>query len=125
MLIALVWAALRRRPFSVLCTLLLVIAWASLLGVPTPAAVLGWVLATLLLLELSLVLEPFLLERIGCRQPIPSELERIAAATQRFTLTVRIADDPSPWVGGALRTVVVSRGGLHLLTEAGLYGLLG
>jgi len=125
MLIALAWAALRRRPFSVLCTIVLGIAWASLLRVPAPAALLAWVLTSLLALEVWLVLEPTILERQGCRTPTPRELERFAEWMRRSKISVRILDDPAPWVGGGFRTVVVTSGALEQLSDSGLYGLLG
>jgi hypothetical protein len=124
MLIARLWAALRRRPFSVLWTLLLTITWASLLRVPASAAVLAWVLASLFVLEVWLVFEPTILEQLGCRTLAPREQQRILDWTRRFNISVRMFNDPAPWVGGALRTVVISRGAFELLEDRCLYGLL-
>jgi hypothetical protein len=125
MLLVLAWAALRRRPFSVLCTLLLGVAWASLLRVPVPAVLLGWIVLSLLTLEVLLVFEPAILELAGCRALTRGEHDRLAAWMHRCNVTVRVADDPAAWVGGALRTVVISRGALDMIDDRGLYGLLG
>jgi hypothetical protein len=124
MLTALAWAALRRRPFSVLITLILVVISASLLRIPVAAALLVWILASLLALEVWLVLERFVLERQGCRELSEEEHARIAAWLQRANITVRVADDPHPWVGNGFRSVVVSEGALELLEDRGLLGLL-
>ncbi len=125
MVIALVWAALRRRPFSVICTLVLGLLWASLLGVSAPAAVLVWAFASLLLLEVWLVGEPFILERLGCRILSSPELERLGVTLSRFRIAALAHDDPGAWVVGGLRTVVISRGALEMLSDRALQGMIG
>ncbi|HET6317429.1 MAG TPA: hypothetical protein VFG86_13290, partial [Chloroflexota bacterium] len=125
MLIALTWAALRRRPFSLICTILLGITWSAFLRVPAPAAMCVWVLTSLFVLELWLVFEPFILERLGCRSLAPREQDRLTELMRHFNISVRIANDSSSlWVGGALRTVVVSRGAFEQLDDAALHGLV-
>jgi hypothetical protein len=124
MLIGLLWAALRRRPFSVLSTALLGVIWAALLRVPAPAAVLAWALVSLLLLEVWIGLESVLLERMGCLRPAPRDEERIAKLACRFDVSVRVQDDVAPWVASAPRTVVVSRGALEQFDDVQLSGLV-
>jgi hypothetical protein len=124
MLMSIVWAALRRRPFSFVCTLMLGIVWAALSGVTVPVALLVWVLASLGTIELALVLEPRLLERAGCRVLLPEEQARLDPIINRLQVGVRIVDDHRPWLGNGLRTVVISRGALDLLPDRALLGLL-
>jgi hypothetical protein len=124
MLVAIAWAALRRRPFSVFVTLFLLIASAALLRVPVPIALLTWVLGSLLVLEGVLILEPFILERLGCRRPAGLEADRVGLTIRRHRLQVRIANDHAVWAGGALRTVVVSRGALESLEDGYLAAFL-
>lgn len=124
MLVAIAWAALRRRPFSVFVTLFLLITSAALLRVPVPIALLTWVLGSLLILEVLLILEPFILELLGCPRPTGLEAERLASTLRRHELAVRIANDRATWVVGALRTVVVSRGALDALEDGYLAAFL-
>ena len=124
MLVSMIWAALRRRPFSVLYTFVLVVIYAALLRVPVIPTVLLWGMTSLLVLGLGLLVEPFVLDRLGCHIPTRGEQERLDSSIRRFNIAVRVANDPSPWVGSGLRTVVVSRGALELLEDRGLVGLL-
>jgi hypothetical protein len=119
-----VWAALRRRPFSVLYTFVLVVIYAALLRVPVIPSVLLWGMTSVLVLGLGLLVEPFVLDQLGCHTPTRGEQERLDASIRRFNIAVRVADDPVPWVGSGLRTIVVSRGVLELLEDRGLVGLL-
>jgi hypothetical protein len=125
MLVSTIWAALRRRPFSVLYTLFLVIVYAALLRVPIALSVLLWGVGSLLVLGVWLLVEPFALDRLGCHIPTRGEQARLDSSIRRFNIAVRVADDPAPWVGSGLRTVVVSQGALDLLEDRGLVGLLG
>src|SRR5215470_4042959 len=124
MVVSLAWAALRRRPFSVLCTLLLDFVWASLLGLSAPLTLLVWLLGSLALLELWLVVEPTVLEWCGCREPNRGERERLTSWAQRLSIQLRVCDDPIPFVASALRAVIVSSGALELFEDRALFGLV-
>jgi hypothetical protein len=125
MLASMVRAALRRRPFSALCTVALGVVYASFLGVPVPLALLVWAACALLGIELWLILERIVLERLGCRTPVRAEQHRLESVMRQFRVDVRVAADPAPWIGSTLRSLVISQGALDLLEDRGLLGLLG
>src|SRR5262249_21544261 len=125
MVVSIAWAALRRRSFSVFCTLFLVVVSATLARASVILALGLWVVGSLLALELWLLFERALLERLGCRAPTRDEQPHFAAAQNRFAIVVRVVDDPAPWVASAVRTVLVSRGALDLIEDRGLIGVLG
>ena len=115
---------MRRHPFSVTCTALLVTLSASLLGVSVPLALLLWALASLLSLETWRALEPFVLARLGCRSPSHLERERLDPALGSDRLEVLVLDAAEPWLGRGVRTLVLSRALLDLLEDRALAGLL-
>src|SRR4051794_29647202 len=123
MIVSLAWAALRRRPFSVLCTLVLDLLWASLLGLSAPLALLVWLVGSFALLELWLLIEPTLLGWCGCREPNRGERDLLHSWAQRLSVSLRVCDDPTPFVASALRTVIVSSGALELFEDRALFGL--
>ncbi len=143
MTVALAWAALRRHPFSLLFTALLVALSASVLGSPIPLALLLWAALSLSAISVWRALEPLILRRLGCRPPGPLECERLNRAlglasgeprplrelTQ--TLAVRLddhqvmlLDTPEPWLGRGLRSLIVSSALLDLLEDRAIRGLL-
>src|SRR5262245_7241294 len=122
MVLDIIRAALRRRPFSVLVTLALVLIYAALLQVPAPLAVFGWAITSVFAVELWLLLERFVLARAGCAEPTPSERTRLEPWLSQLALQVRVADDPTVWIGSGLRTIVISRGALQVLDEPGIFG---
>jgi len=124
MLLSIVWAALRRRPFSFLCTFILGVIWAALWGMPVPAALLVWGVTALLMIEGCIVIEPAILEHHGCRVPTPGERVRLDTATARLGIAIRIVDESAPWIGSGLRTIIVSRGMLDLLDDQSLLSVL-
>jgi Zn-dependent protease with chaperone function len=125
--VALLWAALRRHPFSFSVSLVLGAAWTSILGTPVPIAALLWVGFALLALETWYALEPLALLQLGCREPSNIEVTRIQPALCRLShlrLRVRVADLPEPWAEPALRSIVVTRGLLDLLEDRPLMAVL-
>ena len=73
-ILAMLWVALRRRPFSFIATIGLCSVSAALCGVGVPAALLIWWLGGVLGLALWLVLEPVALQGVfGCRKPLLAE----------------------------------------------------
>jgi hypothetical protein len=124
MILEIIRAALRRRPFSVLVTLALVVLYAALLQVPAPVAVFAWAITALFVLELWLALERIVLGRLGCDEPTPGDRARLEPWLSQLAVQVRVANDPAAWIGSALRTVVISRGALEVLDEPGIFGLL-
>lgn len=125
MLLSIAWAALRRRPFSTLLTLLLGVVWSGLLGVPAPAAVLVWLCLALLGLGAARAVEPAVLRRLGGRQPSRLERERLASALRTCgDVRPMVVDQAAAWLYPSLRHVVLSRGLLDLLEERELVGLV-
>ena len=125
MTLALFLAALRRHPSSSLVTALLVVTFASLLGVSAPTALAVWASAALLGLELWCVAEPVLLRRLGgCRRPTYAEREPIAAALNCDHLEPLIDDDGELAIGRGLRYLVVGRDLMDVLESRALDGLI-
>jgi hypothetical protein len=124
MIIELIGAALRRRPFSVICTVALIAVSASLLSVPLAIAVTAWAVGVLLGLELWLALERPVLRLLGCRAPTPREREQLEIGHTPTSIAILVVDDCATWIGTAVRTVVIARGALEVLDEQGLRGLL-
>ena len=122
--LALAWKALRRRPFSVSCTALLVVLSARLLGVPVPLVLLVWLLAALLVLATWHALEPFVLARLGCRPPGHLDRERLDPLLGPGCVDVLLHDAAEPWLGRGVRSLVLSRALLDLLEDRALAGLL-
>src|SRR4029453_6214673 len=101
MVIGFLRAALRRRPFSVAATLILVALYAALLHAPIALAILGWVVMSLVGLEVWFFFEPAFLEGRGCHQPTPADRERLEAFAGHLAIPIRVADDPEVWIGSA------------------------
>jgi len=121
---SIVWAALRRRPFSFLVTLCLCTVTAALVGEPVPIALATWFVCGMLVVDAWLLIEPIVLQRCGCRRPRLSEQERLASALQRDPLEVLVAADRTPWIGCGLRTTIVSEAALDALDDQALTALL-
>jgi hypothetical protein len=124
MIFTLTWAALRRHPFSVVCTALLVALSASLLGIPAPLGLLVWATASLLGITLWHALEPFILRGLGGRPPSRLERELLDGALGPARLEVVVLDAAAPWLGRGLRSLVVSRALLDLYEARPVQGLL-
>jgi hypothetical protein len=125
MLLDIAWAALRRRPFSFLSTLLLGLIWSSLLGAAAPLAVLLWACLALLGLGGWYTLEAFVLRRLGARPPSRIESERLASALRCSSgARLVVVDQPEVWLYPSLRHIVLSHGALDLLEERELVGLV-
>lgn len=125
MTFALTLAALRRHPVSIAFTALLVIATANLLNVSAPLALLEWLGAALLTLELWYALEPLVLQRVGrYRKPTHAERERLDAALGRSPLHILIADSTDLAAARGLRCLVIGRDLMDLLEDRALSGLL-
>jgi hypothetical protein len=124
MTIALVCAALRRHPFTVICSALLATLSASLLGLSVPMVLLAWMAASLLALAAWHVLESFVLRRLGCRTPNRLECERIDALPAVWRAQILVFDAVAPWHLRGLRSLVISRGLFDLLEDRALVGML-
>ena len=124
MTLALMSAALRHRPFTLVYAALLVVAFASLTGAPAPFALLAWFGASITALELWHTLEPTILRRLGCYAPTHAERERIEAALGCLHLEVLVLDSPRLWLGRGLRSLVVTRAALEVLEDRALVGVL-
>ena len=124
MTFALFLSAIVRRPFSVICSALLVIVTAALVGLPVPFVLLGWAGASLVGLELWHALEPVALRRLKCREPDHNEGERLAAIAVSRYQHVLVQDNPQPVVIRGLRSVVLSTGLLDLFDDRALEGIL-
>jgi len=118
-------AALRRHPFSLAFTFLLVIASASLLHVFVAFALAIWAAAGLVGFELWYALEPFVFRRIASlRSPSHSELELLDGVLARRDLQPLISDKPDLALGRGIRCLVVTRDVLEVFDERALIGLL-
>ena len=124
MTLALIIAALRRRPFTLLASALLLAMLASLLGTPAPTAVLAWLAASAASLEAWHSAERFVLRRLGYRPPTADERERLDPTLKCTHLEILVLDSPNLWVGRGLRCLVVTRALLDLLEDRALVGLL-
>jgi hypothetical protein len=125
MKIAIVGSALRRHPFSSLCTALLTVLSASMFGVSVPLAFLIWCASSALSLPVWRALEPFVLRRLGARAPSRLECERLAAVVHGSSdVEILLVDAPEPWLVRGIGSVVVSRAMLDLLEDRALVGLL-
>jgi hypothetical protein len=124
MTLALACAALRRHPFSLVCTALLAGLSASLLGLPVPTVLLVWIVTSLLILEAWHAIEPFVLLRLGCRLPNRLERERLDAAAADGPVEILVVDTAEPWHARGFRCLVVSRGLFDLLEDRALAGML-
>jgi hypothetical protein len=124
MTVALAWAALRRHPFSVLCTALLAALSARLLGAPVPVVLVLWATVSLFGITVWHALEPVILRRLGCRSPSWLERERLDRALGAAQLEVVVLDAAEPWLGRGLRSLVVSRALLDLLEDRAVQGLI-
>ena len=124
MTLALISAALRRRPFTLLYAALLLAAFASLIGAPVPLALVAWFAASIAALELWHAAEPTILWRLGCCAPTHAERERIEASLGCVHLEVLVLDSPRLWLGRGLRSLVVTRAALEVLEDRALVGVL-
>jgi len=124
MTLALMAAALRRRPFTLVSTALLLVAAASLVGAPAPLALAAWFAASIVALELWHTVESAVLWRIGCCTPTPAESARIEAALGCLHLEVLVLDSPQLRLGRGLRHLVVTRAALEVLDDSALVGVL-
>jgi hypothetical protein len=124
MTLALICAALRRRPFSLPCTTLLVVISASLVGAPAPLALMLWLAASLVSLEVWHALESLVLRKRGFRVPTYAERERLDPALGCARVEILVVDSPQLWLGRGLRCLVVTRAMLDFLEERALAGLL-
>ena len=124
MTLALISAALRRRPFTLLYAALLLAAFASLIGAPVPLALVAWFAASIAALELWHAAEPTILWRLGCCAPTHAERERIEASLGCVHLEVLVLDSPRLWLGCGLRCLVITRAALEVLEDRALVGVL-
>ena len=124
MTLALISAALRRRPFTLLYAALLLAAFASLIGAPVPLALVAWFAASIAALELWHAAEPTILWRLGCCAPTHAERERIEASLGCVHLEVLVLDSPRLWLGRGLRCLVITRAALEVLEDSALVGVL-
>ena len=125
MTFALTLAAIRRHPFSVLITLLLLALTANLFRVSVPLALAGWVGSTLLSFELWYASEPLVLRWLcRCRVPTNSEQQRVDAALGRLPLTVLVAETGDLTAARGLRSVVIGRDLMDLFEDRALDGYL-
>jgi hypothetical protein len=125
MTFALTLAAIRRHPFSLSLTLLLVALTASLFRVPAALALAGWLASTLLMLELWYAVEPVALRWIaGCRIPTNAEQQRVEAALGRPPLTLLVADTGDLVAARGLRCLVIGRDLTDLFEDRALEGYL-
>jgi len=101
--LALAWKAVRRRPYSVASTALVLTSSASLLGVAVPTALLLWALASVVGLATWLALEPFALKQLGCRPPSRLERERLdSSVVSAGGVEVLVLDAAQPWLKEAI-----------------------
>lgn len=124
MTLTLIAVALRRRPFALLSSALLLVMLTSLLGAPVPAAILAWLAASAASLEAWHALECVIFRRLGYRAPTFAERERLDPALGCAHVEVLVLDSPHVWVGRGLRYLVVTRAMLDLLEDRALVGLL-
>ena len=124
MTLALIWAALRRRPFATGSTALLLLSLASLFGAPAPTALVVWLAVSAASLEVWHTVERVLLRRLGYRAPTLAERERLDSALTCNHLEVLVLDSPGLWAGRGLRSLVITRAMLDLLEDRALLGLL-
>ena len=127
MVLSIARAALRRRPFSVIATFVLVVLYAAFLYIPVHIALVSWVLASLLATALWLLLETRILEYAGCRKPTYTEVPRLHGSAQRLGVDILIAEDgdgSTIWIGSGVRAIVISRGAFETLDDDGLLGLI-
>ena len=124
MTLAILSAALGRRPLAIACAALLLFGLATLLGASGPAALLGWLAVSAASLEVWHTLECVVLARLGYRPPTFAERERLASAISCEHLDILVYDSPELWIGRGLRCVVVTRTMLDLLEDRALLGLL-
>ncbi len=124
MTLALISAALRRRPFTLLYAALLLVAFASLIGAPAPLALAAWFAASIAALELWHAAESSILRRLGCHAPTHAERERIEASLGCLHLEVLVLDSPRLLLGRGLRCLVVTRAALEVLEDRALVGVL-
>lgn len=124
MTLALLCAALRRRPFTLACTALLVLAASSLVGAPVVLAFVIWLAGGFTALELWHVLESVALRRRGFRPATCGESERFGASLGCGHLQVLVLDEPQLWWGRGLRHLVVTRAVLDVLEDRALSGIL-
>jgi hypothetical protein len=122
------WTVLRLRPISLVCTALLLVSTAGLVGVSAPLAVLAWAVGAPFSLVIWYAVEPLVVRRLGARAPDHLDWERVDPALdparERVNVDVLVIDAAQPWLGRGLRTLVVSRALLDLLEDRALDGLL-
>ena len=124
MTLALISAALRRRPFTLLYAALLLAAFASLIGAAVPLTLVAWFAASIAALELWHAAEPTILWRLGCCAPTHAECERIEASLGCLHLEVLVLDSPRLWLGRGVRCLVITRAALEVLEDRALVGVL-
>src|SRR3982074_2328651 len=98
MMVYLAWAALRRHPFSVVCTALLAIVSASLRGTPVPLALGLWAATSLFSVTIWYTVEPFILRRFGCRRPSPRERECLDPPLGGSHVEIVVLEAPQTWL---------------------------
>ena len=125
MTFALVLAAIRRHPFSILLSTLLLVVFASLLDVAVPVALTLWLATAGVSFELWYAMEPFVLRRVGnSRAPSHTECELLQSALASERLEAIIVQQPDLALARGLRCLLVSRDLLDMLDERSLSGLL-
>jgi hypothetical protein len=125
MTLALTLAAVRRHPFSIAFTVLIVVVFASLASVSVPLALGTWLATAVATLEVWYALEPLVLRQFGgYRDPSHAEREALGVAITSSSLELLLGDGPGLAIGRGLRCLVVSRDALELLDERPLGGLL-
>ena len=117
-------AALRRRPVSLTCTVLVLVASSSLVGAPVALACAVWLAAAAVALELWYVLEGPMLWRRGFRGASCDERARFGAALACNHLAVLVLDEADVWLGRGLHSVVITRALLDVLEDRALGGIL-
>jgi hypothetical protein len=125
MTLALILTAIRRHPFGIFATGLLIVAMASMLAVSVPLAVGVWAVAAIVIFELWYGLEPFILRRFGgCRPPSHAECELLEGVVGGRQLQPLTAVQPGITLVRGMRCLVIGRDVLELFEERALAGLL-
>jgi hypothetical protein len=125
MTFALTLAAVRRHPFGVIFTALLAVVTASLLGISTPLALGGWIVAGVTSLELWYAVEPMAMRHLGgCRAPTAAEQQRLEAALGHTHPQLLIADSAELTTVRGLRCLAIGRDLMDVLEDRALGGFL-
>lgn len=125
MTLALTLAAIRRHPFSIPLTFLILLLTAALTATPVALALSAWAAATALSFELWYALEPTILKRIPrYREPTHAERQRLESTLGRAQLQLLVADTTDLLATRGLRCLIVSRDLLDVFEDRALSGLV-